>query len=426
MDEQLERLRTQLDALSRRTDSLQAAEAPTAWEEPVPGAESQAAMLEEEAVFPGQAEAAEPSDEDLSYGFETPGAEPAEAETYGVYSSETPEAVDFEAAAAEPESYWSGGEQTSAVHMETGPDYAEPGAGADLGEAEPPGGEAPGDERPHFTYGGEQAISERDEFTHGGEQAVSQPEEYQDEMDSLSYGAELVSPFEPPAVAEEEEEGAAFETGMPPAYEPLDAPAMEAEEEAAVDPAPFEPSPYQPAQHRPAEYEPAAVRHEPAEPSRPSASAEAAETTSRFVTEEIAGVLNAAEESAARILERARVQSEQQIIKSSRLWEEVRAEVARLASWRQGIEPVIQTVMTKVDGIRTQIEDVPERIREALAPMADSISGIDGDLAELAEACSPPLLLAPSELESDEGEGASDWDGVEGQEDHPSGRRNAG
>jgi predicted nucleic acid-binding Zn-ribbon protein len=422
MDEQLDRLRNQLDALTRRAEgAFQAAGVSEAWEETVPDAASPAGIVQEE---PGQGpaypdETVQPSEEDLSYGFEMPDAEPAQPGMTGDYAVEAPEAgFDYEAGPAEPESYWSASEQTPEVHMETGPDYAEPAAGIELGEATAPEGEAPMYEPPQFTYGGEQAISAPEQFTYGGEQAASQPEEYTGEMDSLSYRPEVDSADEAPVVTEEEEEAPpAFDTVMPSGFEPTDLQAMDAEEEGTAE----EPAPYQPA-----EYQPPAVQHEPQEPPRPTPQSEAAETTSRFVTEEIAGVLNAAEESAARILERARVQSEQQIGKSSRLWEEVRAEVARLASWREGIEPVIQTVMTKVEGIRSQIEDVPERIREALAPMADSISGIDSDLAELAEACSPPLLLAPSELESDDGEGGSDWEGSKGQEDHTAGRRNVG
>jgi predicted nucleic acid-binding Zn-ribbon protein len=413
MDEQLERLRAQLDALSRRTEgSFQPVEESPTWEEPEAGAEPQAAIFQDEA---GQA-----PEGDLSYGFEVPGTESAEPEEYDAYGGEAPAAAvgDYEPPAAEPESYWSSGDQASEVQMETGPDYAQPGVGVEFGEAEAPEVEAAAHEPPQFTYGGEQALSEPEQFTYGGDQAIAQPEAYEDEMESVSYGAEMVSPYEAPVDAEEEDqEPPAFETVTPSAYEPSDlqAAAMEGEPQDAGEPAEYQAAEYRPAERELADYE-------PPEPRRPTAQSESAEISSRFVTEEIAGVLSAAEESASRILERARVQSEQQIAKSSRLWEEVRAEVTRLGSWREGIEPVIQTVMTKVEGIRSQIEDVPERIREALAPMADSISGIDSDLAELAEACSPPLLLAPSELEPGDGEGSSAWEGAEDQEH----RRNAG
>jgi archaellum component FlaC len=439
MDEQLDRLRAQLDALTMRTEAalLDREEAPVIHGEP------SGALREEPQPVPGfDAEVPEEAveEDDLSYGFELPG-QPTEVQEYEPSLAEGPDAVtgEYEAAAAAPSSYWGAEGQGPEVQMETGPDYtdAEPRQEAvtDLPSA---GGYEP------------------QEFAYGGEQALPSAEQYPDEVDDLAYGAEITaaeteqeaeafapaaSGYEPSVYEAGGIEAAGYEAPVdesagayePPAYE------MAGESEAgrmyeAVSEAPSEPEEAEPLpvggpyphafteERRPADETPVS-----AAPHSPPAASEASEITSRFVTEEIAGVLSAAEESAGRILERARVQSEQQVNKSSRLWEEVRAEVGRLASWREGIEPVIQTVMTKVEGIRTQIEDVPERIREALAPMADSISGIDADLAELAEACSPPLLLAPSELESDEGD--ADWPGSD--EDQPvsgeqPGRLNAG
>jgi len=133
------------------------------------------------------------------------------------------------------------------------------------------------------------------------------------------------------------------------------------------------------------------VSEERAPPRRP-------EVTTSF-SEELAGILAAAEESAAGIVERARSTTERQITESTRLWREVEAEVARFSSWREEVEPVIRRIASKVDDVRVRIEDVPERIREALAPMADSISSIDADMAELAAATTPPLLLKPTGLD---------------------------
>ena len=90
-------------------------------------------------------------------------------------------------------------------------------------------------------------------------------------------------------------------------------------------------------------------------------------------------------------------------MESNRLWREVQAEVARFASWRDQVEPVIQQVQSKVGSVRGLVDDVPERIRDALAPMADAISSMDADMAELASALTPPLLLTPSGFE-DEGQ----------------------
>jgi predicted nucleic acid-binding Zn-ribbon protein len=412
MDEQLERLRTQLDQLSRQTPLLAPPQAEPWTAGPEAGAEAvpvESGQPEAAPAYAGGGEAPPFEEGEVSYGFEL-----AEAQAKG-----------------EP-----GGQEAEEAVMETGPaDYWSPEHRIE------PQPEAEAEAFPAIDY-------EPQGVTSSTEEPVS-AEERPDEVEELSYGAELASPYEPPADEVEEYREAPAAIDQPqdydyeaPAYEApaYEAPAYEAQtyEEPAYEAPTYEPPAYEPPAYEPAEaegpsfephayepgegpgryetetYEPApeapptaeAVRREPV---RPAVSSESSDISSRFVTEEIAGVLSAAEESASRILERARVQSEQQIVKSARLWEEVRIEVSRLASWREGVEPIIQTVLTKVEGIRGQIEDVPERIREALAPMADSISGIDSDLAELAEACSPPLLLAPGGLEPEEGEGAG-WE----------------
>jgi peptidoglycan hydrolase CwlO-like protein len=155
-----------------------------------------------------------------------------------------------------------------------------------------------------------------------------------------------------------------------------------------------------------------------APPPPPGVSQETADITNRFLTEELAGILTAAEESAARIVERARVTTQRQIARSNQVWREVQAEVSRFATWRQEVEPVIRNVQNKVEGVRSEIEEVPERIRQALAPMADAISAIDADLSELATASNPPLLLTPAGLES-EGSDSEVWGADPDEDDSP-------
>jgi len=142
------------------------------------------------------------------------------------------------------------------------------------------------------------------------------------------------------------------------------------------------------------------VAEEEAEPDGPRVD----DLTTRFLNDELAAILHAAEESASRIVERARTTTQHEMAESNRLWREVQAEVARFASWRDEVEPVIHSVQSKVESVRGYIDEVPERIRQALAPVAESISAIDADLAELAARATPPLLLTPSGVRRNEGE----------------------
>jgi uncharacterized coiled-coil protein SlyX len=145
------------------------------------------------------------------------------------------------------------------------------------------------------------------------------------------------------------------------------------------------------------------------------------DVTTRFLTEELAGILTAAEESAARIVERAQASTERQIMESHRLWREVQAEVARFASWRDQVEPAIRLVQSKLRYVRGLVEDVPERIREALSPMADAISSVDAHIAELSGALTPPLLLTPKSLEGEDGISGQPADTYPDQEGDPPG-----
>ena len=134
-------------------------------------------------------------------------------------------------------------------------------------------------------------------------------------------------------------------------------------------------------------------------PAAPASSGSPGMSTSKFVGDEIARIMSAAEEAAARIMERAQLFTQGQVAEANRLWREVQEELATFRAWREEITPQIEAVQTKVEEVRGRIDDVPERIREALAPMADSIASIDGDLAGLLAAASPPDLIAPSDLD---------------------------
>jgi hypothetical protein len=184
-------------------------------------------------------------------------------------------------------------------------------------------------------------------------------------------------------------------------------------EEASPDPSPEyeEPAPTPSAELPATPPEPEPVPANPNPVPGPEARQRAAQVsgvTSRFLNEELASILNAAEESASRIVERAHESTEHQVTESNRLWREVQAELARFVAWREQVDPLIHGIQTRVHDVRGTVEEVPERIRQALAPMADAISSLDGDLGDLASAWNPPLLLTPSGLEQEEPEAANE------------------
>ncbi|TMK98717.1 MAG: hypothetical protein E6G40_07805, partial [Actinobacteria bacterium] len=94
--------------------------------------------------------------------------------------------------------------------------------------------------------------------------------------------------------------------------------------------------------------------------------------TSRFMTEELSKIIEAAEESTSQILERARASTRDQIVEAHRLWEEVQAEVTRLNTWREGAASVVRSVQAAVENARAEIEGLPDRIQNALAPAVEA------------------------------------------------------
>lgn len=115
--------------------------------------------------------------------------------------------------------------------------------------------------------------------------------------------------------------------------------------------------------------------------------------TSEFLADELTRVLASAEESARRIVDRARHSSEQQIVEADRMWREAQAQIGRFAAWRDRVEPAVRSAHARIDDVRQRMEDVPAQIRAALAPLADAIGGLEVDLAEVTSVSVPPLLV---------------------------------
>jgi hypothetical protein len=155
----------------------------------------------------------------------------------------------------------------------------------------------------------------------------------------------------------------------------------------------------------------------------------ASRLTASFMTEELQKVLGAAQEAATRIIERADLTTQERIAEAGRLWRDVEAELSKLASWYEVFTPATQSTQSTIEEARAEIQDVPERIRQALVPMADAIAGVQAQIDDLALVAALPALLEPEILreilgngqgpagEGTEVPGAPDAGGDEGRAD---------
>jgi predicted nucleic acid-binding Zn-ribbon protein len=433
MDGQLDRLRSQLDALASRTD----AGAFRAVDEPAQPSEDPVKALEEPVSIPGWEEPSPVADlppeptSDAGFDFgdseaafdgldgDATGPDHGEAPTVGHEDLVSGPSIFGDAESEDPFARPAEGGHESSTEDPAGDDWLESSSNAEphpgMGDLvygttdysyEPQGAEAP-------------TPSEALSFPY-------EPDQFDDPIDELPpvmtfEGSDMTGSFVNPLEADSSP--AAWElpedeadAGPSALAEAAAAAAAAVAEAAAANAAAAEAAAASPADEPAPPAEAAAQGSAEAASHASSVSAEAMDLTNRFLTDEIQGILAAAEESASRIVERARSTTQRQVDQSNRLWDEVQAEVSRFAAWREQVEPVIRSVQSKVESVRSQIEEVPERIRQALAPMADSISGVDADLAELAAASSPPLLLTPRGLDA-ESDPVQEWGPQDSTED---------
>jgi hypothetical protein len=152
----------------------------------------------------------------------------------------------------------------------------------------------------------------------------------------------------------------------------------------------FVPAPPPPAPEPAPQPAPAPVAAAPAPVAAPPAPAPAApDLTSILAGEEISGVLQAAEQAARRIVERAQESAQMQLADMRQQRSDLEHHAAQLAAWREQLTAVIRPMAAEIEVFRSALEEIPQRISEAFALVADRVPAIQQDLAELARALGP-------------------------------------
>jgi hypothetical protein len=134
------------------------------------------------------------------------------------------------------------------------------------------------------------------------------------------------------------------------------------------------------------------------------------ESSARSVAEHVSSLLLSADETARRIVEEAEAKSKDQLAEIDRRVRWMEAETARLASWSRQTEEMIQALGSAVEGFRNDVEGVPQRISEALSPLASHVPHLVRQMNELMGALSPPPVPGASEERPAEENWAAGWD----------------
>jgi predicted nucleic acid-binding Zn-ribbon protein len=128
----------------------------------------------------------------------------------------------------------------------------------------------------------------------------------------------------------------------------------------------------------------------------------AGDVTFKFLVTEVAPVLKAAEESAAAMLEGARLESERRLEETERAREDVERQVEWLMAWGRRLPPLIRAVQERLSETRRRIEEIPDRVREALRPVTESMMSANEEIDHLANLSNPPTMSPPEPIEDAE------------------------
>jgi chromosome segregation ATPase len=126
------------------------------------------------------------------------------------------------------------------------------------------------------------------------------------------------------------------------------------------------------------------------------------DVTFKFLVTEVAPVLKAAEETAAAMLEAARVESERRLGETDQAREEMERQVEWLRKWGEQLPPLIRAVQERLGETRHRIEEIPDRIRDALRPLTESMTSTNAEIEQLASLSNPPAPSPPERLEAEE------------------------
>jgi len=114
-----------------------------------------------------------------------------------------------------------------------------------------------------------------------------------------------------------------------------------------------------------------------------------------FLVTEVAPILRAAEESAAMVIRQARAASEQERAHLDDARGELQAQLGVITSWWNDVHEVLSPIQENLSAARKTIEDIGERVREALFPLSGLIGTIGQELMKLSQISSPPTAPQP-------------------------------
>ena len=113
-------------------------------------------------------------------------------------------------------------------------------------------------------------------------------------------------------------------------------------------------------------------------------------------TRGLGAVLEATQEAISRIMAGAKRAAEDDLSQVQRTRDEMQAEVDRVRTWRERIDPISNDIAGEIAIAQAQMSQTAERVGEALRPMSDALTALSKHLDELARLTEPDGAGAPA------------------------------
>jgi chromosome segregation ATPase len=113
---------------------------------------------------------------------------------------------------------------------------------------------------------------------------------------------------------------------------------------------------------------------------------------SQIIQAEIGPLIAAAQDAAQRIVNDAQTSMNEQLARADMAQSDLKAQVQDIAAWHQRVGPLIESVRARMAETRSRIDEVPDRLSQALAPLAELVGSMGDQLEALMASSTPPAL----------------------------------
>jgi hypothetical protein len=122
------------------------------------------------------------------------------------------------------------------------------------------------------------------------------------------------------------------------------------------------------------------------------------EVSAKSVAEHLNALLLSADSTAQRIVHEAEIRAREQLAEVDHRVRRMEAEAARLAVWKQETDQMIQTLAGAIGDFSMDVAQIPQRIDQALSPLAAHVPDVVRQIEDLRSALGMPPAEARPEV----------------------------